>query len=122
VFRDQGPELEALNPLQKETVRRVRISPELSETQQADIRVFLDEYKDIFTDVPSITTLGEHKIQLTTSEPIKEKEYSLPDAMTETLDEEIDSMLAMGVIEESSATYASPVVMVKKRNGSTRLH
>ena len=122
MFRDQGPELEALNPLQKETVRRVRISPELSETQQADIRVFLDEYKDIFTDVPSITTLGEHKIQLTTSEPIKEKEYSLPDAMTETLDEEIDSMLAMGVIEESSATYASPVVMVKKRNGSTRLH
>jgi len=34
--------------------------------------------------------------------------------MRETLDKEIDSMMKMGVIEPSSAAYASPVVMVKK--------
>jgi len=37
--------------------------------------------------------------------------------MRETLDKEIDNMLSMGVIEPSSAAYASPVVMVKTPDG-----
>jgi len=118
---DQGPELETLNPLQKETVKDVKISSELSETQQADVQGLLEEYKDIFTDVLSITNVAEHGIQLTTSEPIKGRAYPLPLALRDTLDREIDNMLAMGVIEESTAAYASPVVMVKKPDGSTRV-
>ena len=120
-FLNQEPELETLNPLQKETVSDVKINPELSEQQQTEVKDLLNKYKNIFTDVPSITNLGEHKIQLTNDEPIKRKAYSLPHAMRETLDKEIDSMLAMGIIEESSAAYASPVVMVKKPDGSTRV-
>ena len=58
---DQGPELETLNPLQKETVRDVKVSKELSEQQQTDILALLEEYQDIFTDVPSITPLEEHQ-------------------------------------------------------------
>ena len=118
-FHNQGHELETLNPLQKETVKDIKITPELSKQQQAEIRNLLNDYKYIFTDVPSIINLGEHKIQLTTTEPMKGKAYSLHHAMRETLDKEIDSMLAMGVIEESSGAYASPVVMVKKPGGST---
>jgi len=98
---------ETLNPLQKETVKDVKISSELSGAQQADIQVLLEEYKDIFTDVPSITDFVKHRIQLTTAEPIKGRAYSLPLALRETLDREIDSMLAMGVIEASAAAYAS---------------
>jgi len=41
--------------------------------------------------------------------------------MRETLDKEIDNMLSMGVIEPSSAAYASQVVMVMKSDGSTRV-
>ena len=36
-------------------------------------------------------------------------------------DKEIDDMLAMGVIEHSEAPYASPLVLVKKPNGSYRV-
>jgi len=120
-FIDQGPELETLNPLQKETIKDVKVSPKLSESQQADVQALLEEYQDIFTDVPSITNVGEHGIQLTSVEPIKGKPYPLPHAMRETLERELDSMLAMGVIEESTAAYASPIVMVKKPDGSTRV-
>ena len=80
---DQGPELETLNPLQKETVRDVKVSKELSEQQQTDVHDLLEEYQDIFTDVPSITPLEKHGIQLTTSEPIRGKAYPLPHAMRE---------------------------------------
>jgi len=82
----------------------------------------VEEYQDIFTDVPSITPLEEHRIQLTTSDPIRGKAYPLPHAMRETLDQEIDSMLTICIIEESTAAYASPVVMDKKPDGSTRVY
>jgi len=79
-----GSELETLNPLQKETVKDVKVSPELSESQQADIQALLEVYKDIFTDVSSITDFSEHRIQLTTAEPIKGKAYPLPLALRDT--------------------------------------
>jgi len=102
-------------------VKDVKISQDLSTEQQSDIRALLTEYQDIFTDVPSITPLEQHRIFLTTTNPIRGKAYSLPHAMRETVDKEIDNKLSMGVIEPSSAAYASPVVMVKKPDGSTRV-
>ena len=120
-LNDQGTELETLNSLRKETVKEVKINPELSEKQQTEVRALLDKYADIFTDVPSITNVSEHVIQLNSSEPIKGKAYSLPHALKEVLDKEIDSMLVMGIIEESTAAYASPVVMVEKPDGTKRV-
>jgi len=46
-----------LNPLQTETVKDVKISRDLSAEQRSDNLVLLNEYEDIFTDVPSITQL-----------------------------------------------------------------
>ena len=59
--------------------------------------------------------------QLTSAEPIRSKAYPLPFAMREAVDKEIDSMLACGVIEPSTAAYASPIVVVKKPDGSNRI-
>jgi len=120
-LKNQGTELETLNSLQKETVKDVKINPKLSEEQQAEVRVLLVQYTDIFTDVPSIIIVSEHVIQLNSTEPIKGRAYSLPHSLRETLNKEIDNMLAMGIIEESTAAYASPVVMVEKPNGTKRV-
>jgi len=37
------------------------------------------------------------------------------------VDKEIEDMIAMGVIERSEAAYASPLVLVKKADGSYRV-
>ena len=110
--------METLISLQKETIKHVKINPELSEAQQAEVRTQLEQYTDIFTAVPSIANVSEHVIQLTTAELIKGRAYSLPHSLRETLSKEIDNMLAMGIIEESTAAYASPVVMVEKPDGT----
>jgi len=60
-------------------------------------------------------------IQLTTAEPIKGRAYSLPHSLRETLSKEIDNMLAVGIMEESTAAYTSPVVMVEKPDGTKRV-
>ena len=41
--------------------------------------------------------------------------------MREAVDKELDAMLASSVIEPSTASYASPIVEVKKHDGSNRI-
>ena len=105
----------------KETWKDVKINDRLETDQKEAVKELLYEYRDIFTDIPKVTNLGEHQITLTTDEPIRGKAYPLPHAMKEVLDKEIDLMLKMNIIEPSAAPYASPVVMVKKPDGSTRV-
>ena len=106
---------------QKETFRDVHINPDLEAKQKQDVVELLTEFEDVFTDVPKITNLGEHSIKLTSSEPVRSKAYPLPYAVREAVDKEIDSMLELGIIEPSTAPYASPIVVVKKADGSNRI-
>ena len=106
---------------QKENFKNVNINPQLSSEQKEEVTSLLSEFTDLFTDVPKVTNLGNHSIQLTSSEPIRSKAYPLPFAMRAAVDKELDAMLASGVIEPSTASYASPIVVVKKHDGSNRI-
>ncbi len=120
--QDSGAtDLPTFQPLQKETWKEVDINPGLSELQKEQVRELLYEFSDIFTDVPKVTTLGEHQIHLTTNDPVYQKPYPLPYALRETLSNEIDTMLKLKVIEPSTSAYASPVVMIKKPDNSIRV-
>ena len=50
---------------QKETFQNVNINPQLSSDQKQEVIDLLSKFQDVFTDVPKVTTLGEHSIQLT---------------------------------------------------------
>ena len=116
-----GCEMVRLVGEQKETWKDVNVNPQLSGDQRKDVNDLLEEFEDIFTDVPKVTNLGEHKVELTSTDPIRSKAYPLPYAMREAVDKELDSMLASGIIEPSTAPYASPIVVVKKHDGSSRI-
>ncbi|XP_068240035.1 uncharacterized protein [Palaemon carinicauda] len=49
------------------------------------------------------------------------KPYPVPYGVRASLRKEIKDMLDMGIIQESASPYASPVVMVKKSDGSNRV-
>ena len=59
--------------------------------------------------------------QVTQTEPVRCKPYPTSDKMQETVDKEIDNMLAMKKIEHSEAPYASPLVLAKKADGTYRV-
>ena len=59
----------------------VKVNPELTEEQRGEVMNVLEEFQDVFTDVPGLTNLGKHPITLTTEERINSKLYSLPYAM-----------------------------------------
>jgi len=97
---------------QKETVKDVVINPELMPGQQNEIRELLDEYSKIFSNVPRVTHLIEHKVELTETEPVKHKPYPIPYKMQEIIDKAIYEMFRIGVIEHLETSYASPLVLV----------
>ena len=119
-----GKDVEALplyNVRQKETVDDVIVNPQLSAEQRNQVKDLLIEYKEVFSDVPGVTHLVGRRVELTESEPVKGRPCPVPCRMREVIDKEIEDMLAMGVIERSGAPYASPLVLVKKPDGSYRV-
>ena len=104
----------------KETVADVKISKDLSKQQENQVKELLEEFKDVLTDIPGETNLIEHKINLTSDQPIRTKQYPLPFAMSQTVKEETKKMLEMGIVEPSSSPYLSPVVLVKKSDQTVR--
>ena len=80
-----------------------------------------NEYNDIFSDIPGKTNLITHRIKLIDEEPVASRPYPLPYAMREDLKAEIQQMKELGVIRESDSAYASPIVIVKKKDGTNRI-
>jgi len=101
---------------QKETRKDVDVNPDLSKAQSRRVWKLIEEYKEIFSDVPTTTHLLEHDIKLTSEEPVYSKPYKLPHNLVEPVEKEIKELEQQGWIEPSDAAYASPIVLVKKKN------
>ena len=97
-------------------------SENLTAYQKAEVKSLLREYKDVFST--SKTDLGRsgivrHKIS-TQSPPIRQAPRRLPIHKRNEAKEQVENMLNQGVIEPSASPWSSPVVLVKKKDGSMR--
>ena len=66
------------------------------------------------------TNLVLHDIDTGDAKPIRQSPRRAPEALKVDMDEEIQSMLNKGAIEPGQSPWASPVVLVKKKDGSIR--
>ena len=69
--------------------------------------------------------LGEAKIpgvELNTGDhpPVRQRAYRTPFSLRKEIDKQIDNMLSAGVIAESTGPWASPILLVGKKDGSQR--
>lgn len=67
------------------------------------------------------TALYEHHIDVGSASPIKQRHYPVSPAVQKLLYDEVDRMLSLDLIEPCNSPWSSPVVLVKKSNGSVRL-
>ena len=118
---ENNPMVLGLEKTQKvQTFRDVNINPNLSEDQKSQVLNLLEEYEEIFSSMPGTTNLIEHDIKLSSDEPIQSKPYPVPYAMLDDMKKEIDEMLRLKVIEVSDSPYSSPIVIIKKKDGTMR--
>ena len=63
----------------------------------------------------------KHKIELIENDPVRSRPYPFPCAMRGNLKKEIEGMHSYGIIRESNSSFASPIAIVKKKDGSDRI-
>ena len=81
------------------------------------------EFEDAFTTAEGQlgrTDLAQHTIETGDAVPIKQRARRIPIHKRVAAQEEIDKMLERGVIQPSESPWASPIVLVTKKDGSLR--
>lgn len=102
---------------------RPMIDPDLPPAQSAALARLLASYRDIFDldDRPlGQTSLVKHRINTGDAAPIHRRPYRVSASERQIIQAEVNKMLTKGIIEPSSSPWASPVVLVKKKDNTWR--
>ena len=115
--------ISSVNPTQTPAGDQMPQIPEsLSCEQQRDLRQLIREYQDVFSkegNPISSTSLGEHEIH-TTGPSIRLLFRRQNPVIREIEQQQVKEMLRDEVIRPSASPWASPVVMVRKKDGYMR--
>ena len=73
-----------------------------------------------FDKIKGVTPLIEHEIKLEDPTPIKQWYRPRNPAMQEMINQEMDKMLAEGVVQPSTSPWSSPAVITRRKDGKPR--
>ncbi len=96
----------------------------LDSDQQQQVRDLLGSWEGVFSqsehDLGCVTAV-QHKIPMTDDTPFKQRHRRIPPSQYEEVRQHLKDMLEAGAIRESYSPYASPIVLVRKKDNSLRL-
>ena len=95
----------------------------LTKEQLIKTKELLQQYGDVFSENASdlgCTSLLKHNIDTGTARPIRVPPRRLAPPHQRVVAEMVNDMVKQGVVEPSNSPWSSPVVLVKKRDGTLR--
>lgn len=95
-----------------------------SPEERENLASLLEKYSFVFaTEDEDLghTDKVKHEIHLTDDIPVTQPYRRIPPTLYSEVREHIGKLLRKGVIRESSSAYASPIVLVRKTDGTLRL-
>ena len=98
-------------------------SEELTVAERDKLHRLLTRYRDIFMtpgSEPGRTDKLTHSIDTGQSRPVRQAVRRVSPSQRQEIKELLDDMLDKNVIQPSASPWASPIVLVKKKDGSTR--
>ncbi|XP_041435978.1 uncharacterized protein LOC121399407 [Xenopus laevis] len=98
----------------------VTISEQLTPEKYEQLCQLLQKFQSQFSERPGCTNWVVHQVNTEGHGPIRTPAYRVAESVRAAMKKEIEEMLALGVIVPSQSPWASPVVLVPKKDGSTR--
>ena len=98
-----------------------KLGSSLTPLQQADLQKLMRKFHNTFSNFSGCTSTIEHDIVLTTTDRIQFKIYPVPVHLKPSFEQEVETLLEQSIIRHSSSPHCSPVVMVKKSDGTYRM-
>lgn len=99
----------------------LNINSELTASQNREMQRILEEFADVMQDHPGKTDTIVHSIVTESADPIRQPPYRVPHAYRDQVAKELEKMERSGVAEPSDSDWASPMVLVKKKDGTLRM-
>ena len=115
-----GSENKAVDCDTSDVKQDVGIFDHLSASMQRRTAQILDKYDKRLKEPPKVT-LVEHEINLRDEAPVSLPPRRLPYSQRAEVQRQLEELLQKDIIEPSRSQFASPVVMVKKKDGSLRM-
>ncbi|UYV71083.1 K02A2.6-like, partial [Cordylochernes scorpioides] len=120
-------EVDRLYQTENQRVASIRadfdINPGLCPEERSQVLTLLSGYGEMFTapdEYKGRTHLVKHQIRTTSDIPIRKNPYRVSLKERKIISDQINSMLKNGIISHSSSPWASPIILVKKKNGTFR--
>ena len=108
--------------MELESKQKAELGNEIPEMHKERLRIMVEEeYKDVITMELGHTDQVVHKIELVAEMPSKIKRYQIPQAYKMEVEKQIKDLLETGKVRKSDSQFASPLVIVKKKDQSVRL-
>ncbi|XP_077334566.1 uncharacterized protein LOC143975892 [Lithobates pipiens] len=120
------PEPEEADPLldlladTREVDSELLINSNLTPNQVPGLKQVLAVHGSRFTGKPGRTHLAVHQVDTGVHPPIKQSAYRVSLEVLADMKREVEEMLQLGVIQKSHSAWASPVVLVPKKDQTTR--
>lgn len=111
---------ETMNSLEDLQNKAMSISTITSEQQENLFRIF-ELFQPVFNHNSGRTNLYVHDIKLHTTTPFIRRAYPIPHNLRNEVDNEINRMLALGIIARMATPYISPMTVVRKKDGGVRI-
>lgn len=90
----------------------------LIDSQPDIIRPLLQKWPTVWTESTGATKVIRHKILKTDERPVRRTAYRVSPQKQVIIEEQLKKMLKDGVKEPSSSAWASPVVLVPRKDGT----
>ena len=104
-------------------ILNVPLSAELTETQREKFFALLSHYENVLAKCPEDlgpTSILSHHIETGDVQPIRQQARRVPLPHRRTVQDLLKGMLEKRVISPSKSPWALPIVLVKKKDGTTR--
>ncbi len=102
------------------TIKELASRADVLKTQKGQLEALMLDRPTVCTDALGRTAVIRHEINTMDEIPVRKRAYPVSVVKQQFIDQEVSNMLEKGIIRPSTSSWAAPIVLVPKKDGTMR--